>query len=426
MLLIYTEKVSPRFSYICQHIFVNLLGLKMEITSNLEDFVKSDAYKISYAKAPIGNEFFIKNFGLLFEKGIREIDVYVNYWDDIPYFFSAKKGSIPFDILSATFYLLSRYEEYMSFSPDKNGNFPPNESLAYKYQFLEMPVVDIWVQKLAQALQEKYPEIEFKAKKFQQSSVIEVAQAFKYKYKGIIRLMMRLGANLFSLKFHRVWEQIQVMLRLKKDPYDFYAPLICLHQREKISSVFFFLLANYSFQDKGISFYNLKYQDLIKYIADYCIVSVLASYDAVFSSKEMKTERERMISIINRPVKRFRANKNHVIVPEVYQRASESEYNEDYSMGYTSHLGFRAGTCSPFYFYDISMELKLPILVNSFCLHSDAIHALGQKKTLEKLQQLKKQVQKVDGHWVTIFNNDFFGKSRSQAEFDFYKKIITL
>ena len=68
MLLIYTEKKSPRLMYICEHIFVNMLGLSIEITTDLETFVKSDESKLSYAKSPIGNEFFIKNFGLLFQK----------------------------------------------------------------------------------------------------------------------------------------------------------------------------------------------------------------------------------------------------------------------------------------------------------------------------------------------------------------------
>ena len=54
MLLIYTEKKSPRLMYICEHIFVNMLGLSIEITTDLETFVKSDESKLSYAKSPMG------------------------------------------------------------------------------------------------------------------------------------------------------------------------------------------------------------------------------------------------------------------------------------------------------------------------------------------------------------------------------------
>ena len=65
--------------YICEHIFVNMLGLSIEITTDLETFVKSDESKLSYAKSPIGNEFFIKNFGLLFQKGVQPIELLVDH-----------------------------------------------------------------------------------------------------------------------------------------------------------------------------------------------------------------------------------------------------------------------------------------------------------------------------------------------------------
>ena len=91
--------------YICEHIFVNMLGLSIEITTDLETFVKSDESKLSYAKSPIGNEFFIKNFGLLFQKGVQPIELLVDHWEGgIPYFFATKKGNLPFDILSAAFF----------------------------------------------------------------------------------------------------------------------------------------------------------------------------------------------------------------------------------------------------------------------------------------------------------------------------------
>ena len=101
MLLIYTEKKSPRFMYICQHIFVHMLGLTIEITTDLETFVRSDESKLSYAKSPIGNELFIKNFGLLYQKGIQPIELFMEQWEGLPYFFATKKGHLPFDILYA-------------------------------------------------------------------------------------------------------------------------------------------------------------------------------------------------------------------------------------------------------------------------------------------------------------------------------------
>ena len=42
--------------------------------------------------------------------------------------------------------MLSRYEEYLPHIKDEYGRFEAKESLAFKYGFLEIPIVDKWVQ----------------------------------------------------------------------------------------------------------------------------------------------------------------------------------------------------------------------------------------------------------------------------------------
>ena len=39
---------------------------------------------------------------------------------------------------------------------------------------------------------------------------------------------------------------------------------------------------------------------------------------------------------------------------------------EDYSMGYPSHAGFRAGTCNPFRFYDLPGERESELQIMPF------------------------------------------------------------
>ena len=104
MLLIYTEKKSPRLMYICEHIFVNMLGLSIEITTDLETFVKSDESKLSYAKSPIGNEFFYQKLWTPFPKGSAAYKTLGGSLGRHSLFFATKKGNLPFDILSAAFF----------------------------------------------------------------------------------------------------------------------------------------------------------------------------------------------------------------------------------------------------------------------------------------------------------------------------------
>ena len=62
---------------------------------------------------------------------------------------------------------------------------------------------------------------------------------------------------------------------------------------------------------------------------------------------------------MHRPVSYSRMRYNRVDVPQTYQKLIESEFTDDFTMGYTSEIGFRAGTCTPFYFYDICNEQEL-------------------------------------------------------------------
>ena len=145
MLLIHTQKVTSRVDYAFKHICTRILGVKVEFTSVIEQFIAHQGPKISYGKQPMGNELFIQAHGLLTQEGFDDVDSSVQPWGDtIGLFPASEKSALPFDIFAASFYLLTRYEEYIPHLKDELGRFPPEESLAFKENFLDQPVVDIW------------------------------------------------------------------------------------------------------------------------------------------------------------------------------------------------------------------------------------------------------------------------------------------
>ena len=149
MLLIYTHKITPRVTYITRQVFSRILGIEIGHTTAVEDFIKHKGPKITYTRQPLQNEFFIQSSELLFQQGIEEVDIQMATWEDLPCFFSsAPRSNVPFDILAASFYLLSRYEEYLPHVRDQHGRFPPAESIAYQHDFLRLPLVDLWANKL--------------------------------------------------------------------------------------------------------------------------------------------------------------------------------------------------------------------------------------------------------------------------------------
>lgn len=112
MLLVYAHKISPRFKYIADFVLGDLCGFELAYTNSTGEFVSYDGPKISYFETALAEELHVIPNGLLFEKGIKPQNIALAKWNDIPVLFKNANAVIPFDIFSASFFLLSRYEEY--------------------------------------------------------------------------------------------------------------------------------------------------------------------------------------------------------------------------------------------------------------------------------------------------------------------------
>ena len=409
-LLIYTQKITPRLSYVFRHIFVRILNIPIKFTSTIEEFVAHDGLKMSYGKSPLGSEFFIQRHGLLLEQGINDVEISVSQWDSTPCFFgTGKKSIIPFDIFSASFYLLSRYEEYLPCVLDENECYPAHESVAYKNNFLDKPIIDVWAYKLLKALKEQHEEFVHAPNKYKYISVFSINQTFLYKSKGAIRNTVGGIYDFFTLKFIRVWTRLAVILRIKEDPYDTFDEIIRLQKKHKIKTTFFFLISNYTTYDNNVTFTKRKYHLLIKSIADYAKVGLLSSYFTMDDEDKLKKEASRLSHIINTPTKLSRQHYIRNKLPETYQKLIDLGITEDYSMGYLNEIGFRASTCTPFYFYDLDFEIQTPLKVFP-CAFTDNIlrfnMQLSPKQAIMKINHITNLVKQVNGTLVTVFHNE--------------------
>jgi len=295
MLLIYTHKITSRFRYTMQQLFTRMLGIEVTYSTKVEDFIKHVGPKITYTKQPLQNEFFVRSNDLLFERGITDLNIDMDSWDEVPCFFRAGEGStIPFDIFSASFYLLSRYEEYLPHVKDEHGRFSPRDSLAYKNNFLKKPVIDIWVIKLLEKLKERFPALVYKRRNYRSLSLIDVTTSHAFAYRGFLRGFSGLMLDFFTLKFKRVAQRARTWVDAKNDPYDNFSELIALHKKHEVNSMFFFQFAEYSTFDKNVSTNNNKFQYLIKYIADYSKIALAASYGSFENVELLQKEKKRL------------------------------------------------------------------------------------------------------------------------------------
>jgi len=410
LILVYTHKITPRLRYVFKHIFTRVLQIPVKFTATIEEFVAHNGLKMTYSKAPLGNEFFIRSNELLFEQGVNDLDINILYWEEVPCFFNTgSKSVIPFDIFAASFYLLSRYEEYLPHVRDVHERFTAEQSVAFKYRFLEKPVVDIWAYKLLEKLKEKFPEYNYKTREYQYISTIDVDNAYAYKHKSLIRTFGGFMKDFFGLKLRTFWDRFVVITNIRKDPYNTFDTLLSLQKQYSIKTTFFFLVADYTTFDTNVSTAKNKFRLLIKTMVDYSKVGLHPSYFSMKDEVLLKKEKERLEAITNTPMEKSRQHYLRFSLPETYQNLIDLEFKEDYSMGYANHIGFRASTCTPFYFYDLDFEIQTPLKIVPFALMDTTLNdymGLTPRQSLGKIRELKNEVKAVNGTFVTLFHNE--------------------
>ena len=415
MLLIYTQKITPRIIYIFKHICTHVLGLEIKFTTKIEEFIAHQGMKFSYGKKRLGNELFIQSSELLLEQGLSDVEVKVKKWGETKCFFAVSDNSdLPFDIFAASFYLLSRYEEYLPHVKDEFGRFPASESLAFRKDFIKSPVVDIWAYKFKTLLLEKFPEIELRKRNYDVSTVISVSHVFNFKNKGFLRTLTGAIIDLSFLKLSRVSDRIKVLLRLKKDPYNVFDELIEFIKKHKAKMVFMFQLSDFNVYDRNINHNRLNYKSIIKYTADYSKVGLRLGYFAVKEMDALKTEKKRFENIIHGPLQNVLNSKYNLMLPEHYSYLNELEITHDYSMGYPQTPGFRAGTTTPYLFFDINMEVTTPLTVHPYIFHSQICHSKNQGDLEMIIDEMASQLKMVEAPFVSIFKNRDFSEYANQ------------
>ena len=417
MLLIFSSKSTTRLQYSCKFIFEEVLGTSYSLTTDEENFRSYTGEKINYSYVEFDNVYQIKPNSLLFETGIKDQDIKVYGKGDTCIFFITSLDPSDFDIFAAVFYLISRYEEYLSHTKDMYDRYAHQNSIAYKEDFLHFPLVNIWIESFKARLLKLFPALKFYAKQFSFLPTYDIDIAWSYKEKGWVR---NIGGFIKSPSLERV----AVLLTGSKDPYDSYELMNELHNEYKLEPIYFFLVAKKNgFYDKNILPDNEAMQQLIKTHADKYNIGLHPSWQS-FNDDELLMEEKEILQTISGV--KIDSSRQHYIkssLPETYKNLIHTGIKNDYSMGYGSINGFRASTGSSFYWYDLSEEKITTLRINPFCfMDANCFYEqkLSVEESLTELLHFYKICKKLNTTLITILHNNFLGTGK---EFKGWKEL---
>ncbi len=414
MLKIYSNKTTARLEYVCHFILKEQLGLDYLIINNSRELNFNEDVIINYSENKIESSVFtIFPNSLLFENAINQQQIrcvefrsFESGKKQVTAFFDCENSDFPFDIFAASFYLLSRYEEYLPFVKDTYGRFHHENALAFKNGFLQKPLINIWIEEFKMALKSKFPQLIFNTPQFKTILSYDIDIAWSYKNKGLIR-------NIGGFLKNTDWERFKVMLGFKKDPFDAYEFMDSIHQHIKSEIIYFFLVAkSVSRYDKNVSPRNHSMRNLIKAHSEKYNIGLHPSWKSSNYLNILNYEKNRLEKIAHKSISISRQHYIQFSLPATFENLIKAGINKDFSMGYGSINGFRASFAGSFFWYNLKEEKVTSLRLYPFCF-MDANSYYEQKQnaaeSLSEINHYKNECEKVNGLFISIFHNNFLG-----------------
>ena len=237
-------------------------------------------------------------------------------------------------------------------------------------------------------------------------------------YRKNVSLALDSIANIFS-----------ALIRVgRRDPWSKIDQLVEIERTFGIRSTFFFAPekvinrhfsdCTYKYTDKVIfGRHKINVAELISILKDMGfeigLHSMWYSYNNTYEFKFQKNQIER---VLHEPVKSVRQHFLHYdvkITPSIHESAG---IKYDSTLGFNDNIGFRRGTCYPFYLWDIEQDRELDVLEIPLIIQDTAmlIRAKGMKIdknfAIDYVEMIKEKVKEVGGVLTILWHPNLIGR----------------
>lgn len=403
MIRILAPESSKRLNYTCKQLFQEILPLDYEI---VQEANSNKTIHIAYG-CNWNNALSIHSSALMFEENIHPLDESVAHWENIPVLFLDKDGSfdLGFDLFANVFYHLSRYEEYVKESRDSYGRFLAEESFLFKNHALQKAVVNELAEKLFALLKQNDKLLNRAEKKFKIYSTFDIDHLYKYKCKGLVRSCGAFLRDALSFNFNEVKRRFSALFRGEKDPFDCYDYLLQIHEKYNTKATFFILNKHQGAWDKAVDLSQKSAQNVLLKLAEKAVLGIHPSAFSFTHHESLEEEKKQLEHWVNKKTNIARQHFLFSRLPQPYLNYIENGIATDFSMAYASQSGFRAGTSSSFYFYDLqnNQETSLKLIP---LIWMDATQVYYQPQNKSSIVDLIEYTKLFNTEASILFHND--------------------
>ena len=437
--------------YIIDIIFGEFLGLSYQlIIDNGELIINDWIIELENGNSLIVKDYFFNKYPkdleyLNIENIPKKIEFAKNEFtpeDDIPVIYGSNlpitntlitnKQSLTtnIDLFASSFFMLTRWEEYVIISKDNHGRSLESEALAVKFGFVNRPIVNEYVQMLLNML--NHLGLKQKAKSREYKLTVTHDVDYDLLFKSPLVLIRRIGADLIKRRnIPLVFNTIKSYIR-KNDPFDTFDFFMDESEKIGVKSHFFFMA-------KGTSEYDNYYQSNSGFIKRSVenikrrrhIVGIHYTYNAFNSQKQLKQEIKELEKNLNTPMKFGRNHYLRFEVPTTWQILDNLDMDWDSTCGYEGYVGFRCGVCYEFSVFNILSRQKLnlkekPLLVMETTLIFYQCSGDKEDEFLSLIEDIKDKTKKYNGEFVFLWHNYNLDFLRTPRYKELYIKSLNI
>lgn len=336
------------------------------------------------------------------------------------------------DIIAATFFMATRYEEYILQERDEYDRFPAIKSITFREGFLHRPIVQEYAELFWDWIKILVPAATRKEKKFTFRVTHDVDRFRLYSslIKEVIRVPWALGlrGEKVSEVLQRFNEGLLVFSGKKKDPYYTFKRLMNISEEHGLRSCFYFMADNVN------SAYKISDNKVRKTIENILAhgheVGLHPNFGSYISYEELVRQKDCLDSILG--YKKYGARQHYLQwkATKSWRLYEEVGLTHDSSIGFTEMPGFRAGICVPYHVFDLKQEkplslIEIPLIVMDASLFSKKYEyirnkyfktwlcgSLNELDILDYVSSLKRRAKKYNSCFTIIWHNSRLNKGQ--------------
>ena len=296
---------------------------------------------------------------------------------------------------------LQRREEYGSKALDSKGRFKAEDSEAFRDGKITLPELDLFMESL-------FPGAYAATFSYQCLPTFDIDNAYAFRGKGLMKNVAGMAKNLVS-DTQRARSRFQTWLNASKDPYDTYAYILETCQSFGLRPLFFIQMGSYNNgYDSNIPFRKKEGRALLDLLSAHADIGLHPSYASNFDKQILYREYTELNDILGKKVIKSRQHFLMLKFPDTYRNLLELGIQEDYSMGWASQTGYRAGTCRPFLWYDLEQNSFPGLTVYPFTNMDGTLHEylkLNPDRALEQISEFIEQTRAAQGVYTPLWHN---------------------